>query len=103
MEVLVQDLKALPNITSQCEAKVLHMRHTSSQEYLGIYSKCTFLFFIENGAQLKGGLLVQDSKALPNLPSHCKAKVLQMRHTPLQLFGIILSNCIFLAILEKYT
>ena len=94
MEVLIQDLKALPNITSQCEAKVLHMRHTSSQEYLGIYSKCTFLFCIEKGTQIQGGLLVQDWKALPDVSSQCEARMLHMRHT---------SSHKYLGIHSKYT
>ena len=55
MGVLVEDSKALPNLPSHCEARVLHMRHTSSQEYLGIHSKYTFLALIEKGTQIKGG------------------------------------------------
>ena len=49
--VLVQDSKALANLTSHCEARVLHMHHTSSQECQGIHSKCILLAIIEKGTQ----------------------------------------------------
>ena len=51
--VQVQDSTAQPNLTSYCKARVLHMRHTTSQQSMGIPAKYTFLAFIEKGTQIK--------------------------------------------------